>query len=287
MPIPLTEVQLFSNNAISLLTAPISETSTSLTVMAGYGALFPNPGPNEFFLITLEDQGATVREIIKVTGRVDDTLFFNLADRGQEGTPILAWPSAPGNETLVDHRVTAETMQRAMLLPEQPTVPPQTPALIVQDEGSTVGTEASTLNFVGPAVQVTGAGAVKTVTVTGGAAWINGENTSTLIDPGWQLPVSSAVYSDVNRTFKYVVTVQHLSSHHVRAFEIMLTISGNIAADEEVTHATQYATVGPVINGEIHAILDTNTKEVRLEWQNAEITPVRVQATRVQHGPVI
>jgi hypothetical protein len=117
MPVSLSEVQLFSNNAVSLLTAPISATSTSLTVMAGYGALFPNPGPGEYFLVTLEDQAATTREIIKVTQRVGDTLYFSLSDRGMEGTTAQAWSSAVGNETLVDHRVTAETMQRAMQLP--------------------------------------------------------------------------------------------------------------------------------------------------------------------------
>jgi len=88
MSVPLHLTQLFSNNAVSLLTAPITATSTSLSVIPGTGALYPQPtgDGSDYFLITLEDQSATVREIIKVTARVGDTLYFSLADRGMEGT---------------------------------------------------------------------------------------------------------------------------------------------------------------------------------------------------------
>lgn len=120
MAVPLNLTQLFSNNAVSLLAAPITTTSTSLTVMTGYGDLFPQPtgDGSDYFLITLEDQAATIREIIKVTDRVGDTLFFSLADRGQENTTLANWSASSGNDTLVDHRITAETMARAMLKPQ-------------------------------------------------------------------------------------------------------------------------------------------------------------------------
>jgi len=117
MAIPLNLTQLFSNNAVSLLVAPISEQSTSLEVMAGMGESFPSPGSGEYFLITLEDQAATRREIIKVTGRAGDILTFDLADRGLEDTEIAAWSSGLGNDTLVDHRITAGTLRRAAQLP--------------------------------------------------------------------------------------------------------------------------------------------------------------------------
>lgn len=103
--------QLFSNNAVSLLAAPITATSTSLQVLAGFGSLYPNPGPNEYFSITLEDQSASIREIIHVTGRSGDTFTFSLADRAQEGTTALAWSASLGNDTLVDHRITAAAMR--------------------------------------------------------------------------------------------------------------------------------------------------------------------------------
>ena len=52
-------IQLFTNNAVSLLAAPISQLDTSLTVMSGYGNLYPNPGVDGYFLITLENQSGT------------------------------------------------------------------------------------------------------------------------------------------------------------------------------------------------------------------------------------
>lgn len=109
--------QLFTNNAVSLLAAPLTPTSTSLQVLPGHGALYPQPGPGDFFLITLENQTATLREIIRVTGRTGDVLTFSLGDRAQEGTTALAWSATSGNDTLVDHRITAETIRQAMLLP--------------------------------------------------------------------------------------------------------------------------------------------------------------------------
>ena len=119
MSVPLHLTQLFSNNAVSLLTAPITATSTSLTVIPGSGALYPQPtgDGSDYFLITLEDQSATVREIIKVTARVGDTLYFSLADRGLEGTTARSWSCSSGHDTLVDHRITAETLTRAMQKP--------------------------------------------------------------------------------------------------------------------------------------------------------------------------
>lgn len=108
--------QLFSNNATSLLAAPISQIATSLTVMTGYGMLFPQPvDPGDYFLVTLENQTGTEREILKVTGRTGDT--FTGIQRAQEGTTAQMWTAMIGDDTLVDHRVTAETMRQALLQP--------------------------------------------------------------------------------------------------------------------------------------------------------------------------
>lgn len=107
-------LQLFTNNAISLLQAPISASSTTIILQPGLGAAFPLPAnPGEFFLITLEDIAAPFnREIVKVTGRTGDTLTGCL--RAEEGTTAQAWAAL---DTLVDHRITAETIKQAFLQP--------------------------------------------------------------------------------------------------------------------------------------------------------------------------
>lgn len=116
----MAEKQLFTNNAVSLLATPASSSATELRLMPGYGRLFPQPAdPGDFFLVTLEDDAGTVREIIKVTDRQGDVLTG--LHRAQEGTQARAWPAGP-IDTLVNHCITAATIAKALECncPQQP-----------------------------------------------------------------------------------------------------------------------------------------------------------------------
>jgi hypothetical protein len=97
--------QKFANNASSLLAASITDIETSIQVDAGYGALFPNPGAGEFFLIALENSAGNV-EICKVTTRVAD--LFTVV-RGFDNTTAQAWTNGV---TRVELRNTAASMQQ-------------------------------------------------------------------------------------------------------------------------------------------------------------------------------
>jgi hypothetical protein len=98
--------QLCANNAVSLLYAPINSTDTRIDVLAGMGYLFPAiSSPEDFFVVTLEDQTQQHREIVKVTARNNDT--FTVV-RGFENTLPRVW----GLRTLVDLRDTSGTMKR-------------------------------------------------------------------------------------------------------------------------------------------------------------------------------
>jgi len=120
----MTATQLFTNNAIALLAAPIGPTDMTLTVQTGLGALFPQPtNPGDFFLVTLEPVNPPVspREILYISGRSGDV--FTILHRGWEGTGVgdaqpgagLAWPATT---TVVDHRITAGTIASSMVLPQ-------------------------------------------------------------------------------------------------------------------------------------------------------------------------
>lgn len=111
-------VQLFTNNAIALLKTSITPSSIQIEVQPGFGALFPQPiNAGDFFLITLEDVNPPLtREIIKITGRTGDILFCHITDRGMENTTPKSWDAL---QTLVDHRITAETIKQAFLQPVQ------------------------------------------------------------------------------------------------------------------------------------------------------------------------
>jgi hypothetical protein len=78
-----------TNNATSRLAAPISSTSSSLTIATGDGDLFPVLGTGDYFFLTLQDVHGNI-EIVRVTARAGDTMTVT---RGQEGTvaiPFLA-----------------------------------------------------------------------------------------------------------------------------------------------------------------------------------------------------
>jgi hypothetical protein len=80
---------LFSNNAGSTLAGPISNVSLTLQVQAGAGALFANPGANQYFLASLTDAATgLLNEIVQVTSRASDV--FTIV-RAQEGTTALSW----------------------------------------------------------------------------------------------------------------------------------------------------------------------------------------------------
>lgn len=86
----------FANNAKSLLLAGISSGATSLTVLSGEGAKFPNPSAGQYFYLTLEerlpvDAENPVREIVKVTARSGDVMTIT---RAQDGTSAVAWAIA-------------------------------------------------------------------------------------------------------------------------------------------------------------------------------------------------
>lgn len=101
--------QIFTNWAASLLAAPLTPTSTIIQVTAGFGLKFPNPQADEYFLIVLENEARTVREIVKIISRTGDTLYVDTNGRGLDGTSALSWATNPG--TLVDHRMTAMTVR--------------------------------------------------------------------------------------------------------------------------------------------------------------------------------
>jgi hypothetical protein len=98
--------QKFSNGASSLLASSISDTDLAIQVAAGFGALFPNPGAQEYFVVTLVN-AAGDREVVKITSRTTDILTVPPGGRGQEGTSASSWT---GGLTRVECRMTAGSL---------------------------------------------------------------------------------------------------------------------------------------------------------------------------------
>jgi len=126
-----TFAQIFTNNAVALLDADISASDLTIQVQPGYGALFPNPVANEFFLVTLESSAAPLaREIVRCAGRTGDTLIVDPAGRGWEGTTPAAWTAG---DTLVDHRITAGTLRSLQGNFGEPTTGLSIPVAVTQE----------------------------------------------------------------------------------------------------------------------------------------------------------
>lgn len=99
--------QLFGNNASALLVASISDSDLTIQVQNGFGALFPNPGADEYFLVTIENDSGDI-EVVKVTTRAVDLFTVPVGGRGQEGTSAQAWTNG---QARVELRLTRGTME--------------------------------------------------------------------------------------------------------------------------------------------------------------------------------
>lgn len=99
-----TDIQLYSNNAKSILATGLLATDVALTLQTGTGSLFPAiTASNQYFLVTLENAGTI--EICKVTAKSGDVLIL---ERGKEGTSASPFPIG----TLVQLRVTKGTLEQ-------------------------------------------------------------------------------------------------------------------------------------------------------------------------------
>lgn len=80
---------LFSNDSLSSLADAVGAADTSIRLVSGGGAQFPDPGPNEYFVAQFLDAATGERfEIVHVTARTGDVLTVL---RAQEGTSAQNW----------------------------------------------------------------------------------------------------------------------------------------------------------------------------------------------------
>jgi hypothetical protein len=94
---------LFTNNAGSTFANPVDMTATTVTLVGGGGALFPQPTGSDYFMVTFITVNGTQLEICKCTARAGDTLTVI---RAQEGTGAQNFQI--GDQCQL--RITAQTM---------------------------------------------------------------------------------------------------------------------------------------------------------------------------------
>ncbi len=97
----------FANNATTTLFSSVTVSDSQIVVSPGGGALFPNAGSSNYFMVTVVDKTTSTLEIMKVTNRSGDT--FTVV-RAQEGTTARAFPSG----SPVELRLTAQSILDAI-----------------------------------------------------------------------------------------------------------------------------------------------------------------------------
>lgn len=92
-------VYLVANGASTALASDIDAVTTTISVQAATGGVFPSPGVDEVFALVLEDTAGNV-EICHCTSRTGDALTVV---RGQENTTAKAFTAA---NTVAENRIT-------------------------------------------------------------------------------------------------------------------------------------------------------------------------------------
>jgi len=90
------------NNAVSLITTPISASDVGLAVTSGDGSKFLTLASWDYFYASLTSLAGT-SEIVKVTARAGDTMTIV---RAQEGTSANSFPA----DSRIELRVTAQSI---------------------------------------------------------------------------------------------------------------------------------------------------------------------------------
>ena len=99
---------LFTNGAASTLASSITNVDTSITVSAADGTLFPDPGAEQAFYVTLENVAGDI-EVLLCTSRTGDLLTVT---RAQDNTVAQAWNAGDRVELRLTAAVINELLQR-------------------------------------------------------------------------------------------------------------------------------------------------------------------------------
>lgn len=104
----MTNLIVWTNDASSLLASAITSSSTTVTVTAGEGALFPTIAAGQYAVGTLEDTSGNI-EVVYITGRTSDTMTIT---RAQENTSPLSFSSGSRFELRVTAGILATLLQK-------------------------------------------------------------------------------------------------------------------------------------------------------------------------------
>ena len=159
------KVELYYNNAKKIETTDsgVSVTGSLLADSATISGLnFPtSDGLNNHVIRTDGSGNLSFASVTALSGNIDSAAVIQLVDSDYVQARTAAGTDSAATQAMIDSSIGFQ-VDSAYVQARQ-----VGSAITIQEEGSSLSTAASTLNFVGSNVTATGSGATKTITITG------------------------------------------------------------------------------------------------------------------------
>ena len=144
------------------VTGEVSADSAKLTKLTAGGLIFPaSDGLNNHVIRTDGSGNLSFASVTALSGNIDSAAVIQLVDSDYVQARTAAGTDSAATQAMIDSSIGFQ-VDSAYVQARQ-----VGSAITIQEEGSSLSTAASTLNFVGSNVTATGSGATKTITITG------------------------------------------------------------------------------------------------------------------------
>jgi len=172
------------------VTGEVSADSAKFTKLTAGGLIFPASDGSANHVIKTDGSGnLSFTSVTAISGNIDSAAVVQLVDSDYIQARTAAGTDSAATQAMIDSSIGFQVDSAYIQLRQSGG------AITVQEEGSSLSTSATTLNFVGDNVTATGSGATKTITITGGSG-----TTGTINN------VSTSSFSGNNSTKAFTLT---------------------------------------------------------------------------------
>ena len=236
-------VELYYDNSKKLETTDsgISVTGELTADSATIGGLrFPKvDGLNNQVIRTDGNGNLSFASVSAISGNLDSAQVISLVDSAYVQARTSAGTDSAATQAMIDSSISFQVDSAYVQLRQSGG------AVTVQEEGSSLSTSATTLNFVGAGVTATGSGATKTITITGGSGTtgtINNVKADTFTgDASTKTFALSNAPADSDDVLVFINGVlQHTNTYSISGLNLTLDSAPDSASEIETrTHLLQ------------------------------------------------
>ena len=236
------QVELYHNNNKRLETSDsgVSVTGELTADSATIGGLrFPkSDGLNNHVIRTDGNGNLSFASVTALSGNLDSAQVINLVDSAYVQARTSAGTDSAATQAMIDSSISFQVDSSYVQAR-------QSSGITIQEEGSSLSTAGTTLNFVGGAVTATGSGATKTITITGSSAitgTINNVKAETFTgDASTKTFALSNAPADSDDVLVFINGVlQHTNTYSISGLNLTLDSAPDSASEIETrTHLLQ------------------------------------------------